>query len=199
MMAEVGMPITPEIFRSDFLGRSFASATAKAAERFGRPLPQDFQLQYRRRLLAFMRGNLMAMPGVFEVLDAMAVPFCLATSSSPQRLEVSLAETGLGKYFAGKAYTASLVEHGKPAPDLMFHAARAMGVAPEKCLVIDDSEMGLRAGLNAGMLAWRFAGGSHLKDNADLPADVKPQRILDSMQGLLEAFRDIGVAKWPEK
>ena len=195
MMAEVGMPITPEIFRSDFLGRSFASATAKAMERFGRPVPEDFQMQYRSRLLAAMRGNLKAMPGVKEMLDAMTVPYCLATSSSPQRLAVSMEESGLGHYFAGKSFTASMVQNGKPAPDLMFHAARSMGANSQNCVVIEDSEMGLRSALNAGMKAWRFVGGSHLRHFRDLPSDVKPHLILDSMPALNKAFRDIGVAK----
>ena len=83
MMAEVGMPMTPEIFRSDFLGRSFASAAARASQRFGRPLPEEFAATYRTRLLAMMVGNLKAMSGVEKVLAAMAVPFCLATGSSP--------------------------------------------------------------------------------------------------------------------
>jgi HAD superfamily hydrolase (TIGR01509 family) len=195
MMAEIGMPITPEIFRSDFLGRSFASATAKATERFGKPVPADFQMQYRSRLLSAMRGHLQAMPGVKVVLDAMTVPYCLATSSSPQRLAVSMEETALGPYFVEKSFTASMVENGKPAPDLMFHAARMMNAKSENCVVIEDSEMGLRSALNAGMQAWRFVGGSHLRLNRDLPSDVKPHLILDSMAAMHNAFRDIGAAK----
>lgn len=195
MMAEIGMPITPQIFRSDFLGRSFASATAKATERFGKPMPDDFQMQYRSRLLAAMRGNLREMPGVKDMLDAMLVPYCLATSSSPQRLAVSMEETGLGRYFDGKSFTASMVKNGKPAPDLMFHAAATMGAAAQNCVVIEDSEMGLRSALNAQMLAWRFVGGSHLREFRDLPFDVIPHRTVDSMTALNKAFRDIGVAK----
>ncbi len=195
MMIEIGMPITPEIFRSDFLGRSFASAAAKAMERYGKPVPEDFQMQYRSRLLTAMRGNLKPMPGVKEVLEAMVVPYAMATSSSPQRLDVSLEETGLGAYFEGCAFTASMVKNGKPAPDLMLHAAAAMGAKPENCVVIEDSEMGLRAALNAGMEAWRFVGGGHLKHFRDLPSDVRPHHILDSMPALHKAFREIGVAK----
>lgn len=195
MMAEIGMPITPQIFRSDFLGRSFASATAKATERFGKPMPEDFQMQYRSRLLAAMRGNLREMPGVKDMLDAMLIPYCLATSSSPQRLAVSMEETGLGRYFEGKSFTASMVKNGKPAPDLMFHAASIMGFEPKKCVVIEDSEMGLRSALNAGMAPWRFVGGAHLREFRDLPSDVIPHRILDSMAALNKAFREVGVAK----
>ncbi len=195
MMAEVGLPITPEIFRSDFLGRSFASATQKVEVRFGRSFPPEFQMEYRSRLLTRMRGNLKAMPGVEEVLNAMTVPFCLATGSSPQRLQVSMEESGLGAYFSGKSYTASQVTHGKPAPDLPLYAASRMHCDPEKTLVIEDSEMGLRSALAAGMTVWHFVGGSHMRGTPNLPSDVKPHRVLDSMPALHNAFREIGIAR----
>lgn len=194
MMGEVGMPLTSEIFRSDFLGRSFASAAARATQRFGRPMPDDFAATYRTRLLATMVGNLQSMPGVEKVLEAMIVPFCLATGSSPPRLVVSMEETGLGEFFRGRSFTASMVKNGKPAPDLFLHVAAEMKVEPKSCLVIEDSEMGVSAALAANMQVWHFAGGGHIKAGYCLPHDVVPQRVLDSMPALLDAFCKIGIA-----
>jgi HAD superfamily hydrolase (TIGR01509 family) len=193
MMAEVGFPITESEFRADFLGRSFANAAARAETRYGQPLPDDFQLLYRERLLARMRQDLKPMAGVFAVLDHIAVPYCLATSSSPQRLAVSLEVTGLARYFQGRSYTASEVEHGKPAPDLPFHAARAMNVVPHRCLVIEDSEMGIRAAQAAGMACWQFHGGAHCKAGYVLPRDVKPARRTADMADLHSAFRSLAL------
>ena len=195
MMLERGLPINADIFRSEFLGRSFATASKRYEQRLGVSFPADFNAEYRSRLLTQMRGNLHAMPGVESVLRAMRIPYCLATSSSPQRLAVSMAESGLRKFFVNVSFTASEVEHGKPAPDLMLHAAKQMGVAPDLCLVIEDSEMGLRAAAAAAMEAWRFVGGAHLKDGYELPADVVPQHVLDSMPALLNAFREIGIVE----
>ena len=195
MMMERGLPINADIFRSEFLGRSFATASQRYEQRLGISFPADFNMEYRSRLLAQIKGNLHAMPGVEEVLQRLNVPICLATSSSPQRLAVSMAESGLQKFFVGNSFTASEVKHGKPAPDLMLHAAKQMGVVPDFCLVIEDSEMGLRASHAAGMEVWRFTGGGHLKDGDALPPDVVPARVLDSMPALLEAFREIGIAE----
>ena len=195
MMLERGLPINADIFRSEFLGRSFATASKRYEQRLGVSFPADFNAEYRSRLLTQMKGNLHAMPGVESVLRAMKVPYCLATSSSPQRLAVSMAESGLQKFFEGRSFTASEVKHGKPAPDLMLHAAKKMGVTPDFCLVIEDSEMGLRAAAAAQMEVWRFVGGAHLKDGYELPVDVAPQRVLDSMSALLNAFREIGIAE----
>jgi len=193
MMAEVGLPISPEIFRSDFLGRSFASAARRTEERFGRSLPEDFQLEYRERLLARMVEDLRPMEGVVDVLSAMKAAYCLATSSSPPRLELSLKVTGLAPFFEGRSFTASEVKCGKPAPDLCLHAAAKMGAAPENCLVIEDSEMGIRAARAAGMDVWHFAGGAHVSAGYALPEGIDPGRSIASMAELRQAFAQLGL------
>ena len=190
MMAEVGLPITPEIFRSDFLGRSFAAAAARAEERFQAKLPDGFQLKYRQQLLACMQAELKPMAGIRDLLATMTVPFCLATSSSPQRLALSLQIAGLSDFFTGRAYTASEVEHGKPAPDLCFYAATRMQADVSRCLVIEDSEMGVRAALAANMQVWHFAGGAHIKAGYRLPDGVAASRVITDMAELQLAFRE---------
>jgi HAD superfamily hydrolase (TIGR01509 family) len=195
MMAEIGLPITFEIFKSDFLGLSFAAAAARTETRFGRKLPGDFQLRYRDRLLRRMRTDLKPMPGVFEMLAALEVPFALATSSSPQRLAMSLACTGLAPHFAGRCSTASEVDHGKPAPDLPLLSARRLGVQPQRCLVIEDSEMGVQAALAAGMTVWHFAGGAHITSDDILPSMGLCARRVDSMAELHLALAETGLAR----
>lgn len=194
MMAEEGFPLSEEAFRADFLGRSFAAAAARARERFGRPLPDDFEQRYRDRLFARLASDLKPMPGAVSVLKAMAVPFCLATSSSPRRLALSLGATGLERHFAGRCFTASEVARGKPAPDLFLHAAARMGAEPRHCLVIEDSEMGVRAGLAAGMQVWHFTGGCHVAAGYRLPEGLLPHRVATSMPALGRAFTELGLS-----
>lgn len=195
MMAEIGLPITDEIFRADFLGRSFASAAARAELRFGRAMPDDFQLRYRDRLLSRMREALQPMPGVFAVLQAMSVPYWLATSSSPQRLAVSLEVTGLAPFFDRRSSTASEVARGKPEPDLFLYAASKMATAPERCIVLEDSEMGLVAARAAGMTVWHFAGGSHIRPGDALSEQARPDRVIADMAELRSAFTELGLCQ----
>ncbi len=145
-----------------FLGRSYPAVLAEVRSRWGVALPDSFEADYRARLLAAFERELAVMPGVVEVIGALRLPYCLATSSSPERLRHSLAVTGLAPLFDGCSFTASEVARGKPAPDLFLHAAARMGATPAECLVIEDSLNGVRAGLSAGMQVWRFTGGSHL-------------------------------------
>jgi len=165
-----------------FLGRSYPVVLAEVRNRWGVALPERFEADYRARLLAAFERDLRPMPGVVEVIAALARPYCLATSSSPERLRRSLEITGLTGLFAGCSFTASEVARGKPAPDLFLHAAARMGVAAERCLVIEDSLNGLRAGLAAGMEVWRFIGGSHMA-GLDLtpPEDARPHVTIDRL------------------
>ncbi len=193
MLADVDMAIDWPVFCADFLGRSFAVASDRMAKRFGRALPNDFQMRYRENLLGTMQASLKAMPDVEPALKGLQVPCAVATSSSPERVAVSLSSTGLSSYFEHACFTASEVKNGKPAPDLFLHVAAKFNVPPAQCLVIEDSEMGLRAGNAAGMVTWHFTGGSHFARRITIPDEVAFQRRIASMVELQLALRDAGV------
>ena len=74
----------------------------------------------------------------------------VASSSPRERLDRTLARAGLSDAFA-VTVAGDEVEHGKPAPDMFLAAAEAIGLAPEDCVVIEDSGPGVAAGLAAGM------------------------------------------------
>jgi HAD superfamily hydrolase (TIGR01509 family) len=174
-----GVEMDLDFVSRHFLGRSYPVVLTEVREQFGVALPDHFEADYRRRLLAAFAQDLQVMPGAAEVIARLGRPYALATSSSPQRTAQALALTGLDKVFGPRVFTASQVARGKPAPDLFLHVAAEMGVAPQACLVLEDSLNGIRAGLAAGMEVWRFTGGSHFAglDTAE-PADARPHRHL---------------------
>lgn len=160
-----GISVDLDYVSRHFLGRSYPTVLNQIRGEFGVVLPDNFESQYRKRLLDSFRRNLRITPGVKDVIDSLAVRFCVATSSSPERVSVSLDLVGLTSRLHDCIFTASEVRNGKPAPDLFLYAATQMGVAVENCLVIEDSLNGIRAGLAAGMEVWRFTGGSHIRDS----------------------------------
>ena len=180
-LSRLGLSIDLDYVAKHFLGRSYPVVMETIRREFGLDLPPAFEDRYRERLLAAFQTDLRIMPGVREVIEALAVSCCVATSSSPRRVAMSLAHVGLAKLVEGRVFTASQVSRGKPAPDLFLFAAAQMGVAPAECLVIEDSLTGIRAALAAGMPVWRFTGGSHLQGrDGDEPEDARPDARFSS-------------------
>ena len=161
-LAERGVVIDLPYVARHFLGRSYPVVMAQIRREFGLDLPPSFEDEYRDRLLEGFRRGLKVMPHVADVIDQLALPCCVATSSSPRRVEMSLRLVGLWDRLSGRIFTASQVARGKPAPDLFLFAAAQMGQDPKDCLVIEDSLTGVAAARAAGMEVWRFTGGSHM-------------------------------------
>lgn len=173
-LANLGVHIDMAYVAQHFLGRSYPTVMAQIRREFGLDLPAEFEDAYRSRLMAAFERGLKVMPDVTQVLQDLALPWCVATSSSPKRAARSLEIAKLDKLVGDGLYTASMVARGKPAPDLFLHAAQQRGVAPNRCLVIEDSLNGVRAGIAAGMQVWRFIGGSHLAGQSlDAPEDAR--------------------------
>lgn len=180
-LALKGVEIDLDYVARNFLGRSYPTVMETLRREFSLSLPPEFEEQYRARLLKAFEAELKVMPGAAEVIRNLSVPYCIATSSSPPRVAKSLQMVGLGDLAGPALFTSTMVARGKPAPDLFLYAAEKMGVAPERCLVIEDSLTGVRAGIAAGMTVWRFTGGSHLAGRVLLqPEDATADKLFAS-------------------
>jgi len=107
------------------------------------------------------RHLLKPVPGAERALSALRPPLAVASSSRQEILFGKMKRTGLFDYFEPHVYSAELVDAGKPAPDIFLYAAKALGADPARCLVIEDSANGVKAGIAAGMTVWGFLGGGH--------------------------------------
>jgi HAD superfamily hydrolase (TIGR01509 family) len=162
-LAEIGIAMSAEEVMDRYLGISAAAMCADIEQRSGQPLPPDFGERLRRRVAAAFETELVAMPGVLPMLQALPHRRCVASSSAPERLRHSLSITGLLHYFEPHVFSATQVARGKPAPDLFLFAAASMQVAPARCVVLEDSIPGVQAAVAAGMRAIGFTGGSHCR------------------------------------
>src|SRR5215471_13478557 len=146
MLASLGRPMTMDEVDREFTGGSLADTVATAGRLLGRPLPADVGQKFGQRLLDRLRLELKPMPGVRDAILALPYRRCVASSSSPDRLHLSLDVTGLAPLFDRNVFSAVQVARGKPAPDLYLFAARSMRAAPEQCIVIEDTPRGVTAG-----------------------------------------------------
>lgn len=187
-VAENGIIIDPEQAYELFLGRSLKTITTLLKERFAVDLGPEALERMRRSLYAAFRAELQPVDGIAATLDVLATPFCVASSSQPERIRLSLDTTGLLDRFEPHIFSATMVENGKPAPDLFLLAAHEMGFEPSRCVVVEDSPAGIEAAKRAGMRVLCFAGASHAGSDAHgaLLQLLEPDLIFDRMNALPE-------------
>ena len=161
-LTELGHPTSYEDSIRDYMGSAMHRIHDLVLERTGRRLPDDFDDVFHTRVFAAFERELEPMPGAVEVLEKLAadgVPYCVASSGSHARIRVGHRKTGLDRWFGeGQVFSSEDVGRGKPAPDLFLYAAERMGVAPERCVVVEDSPLGVRAAVAAGMDVYGFTG-----------------------------------------
>ncbi|MFF5938576.1 HAD family hydrolase [Streptomyces sp. NPDC012508] len=159
-LTELGHPTSYEDSLRDYMGAAVHRVHDLIGERTGQRLPADFDETLHARTFAAFERELEAVAGVTDVLKrlvAQDVAYCLASSGSHRRIRVGHRKTGLDAWFRDEnIFSAEDVGRGKPAPDLFLHAAARMGVAPERCVVVEDSRLGVQAALAAGMDVYGF-------------------------------------------
>ena len=190
-IASRGVQLEPETGYERFLGRSLASICQSLAQDFGVTLDATALADIRQRLYATFEAELQPIPGIALALEQLEIPYCVASSSQPERVELSLRTTGLWPHFRGKLFSATMVPKGKPAPDLFLHAAESMGHAPSTTVVVEDSPVGLRAAKAAGMRTIAFTGATHARTpshHAALQA-LEPDVMMADMTGLPAILR----------
>jgi HAD superfamily hydrolase (TIGR01509 family) len=186
-LAAAGVTLTPAEADALFLGRSLATTREIVARDYGFSVSDAALDEMRRALYAAFRAELQPIPHIAETLDTLTCTYCVASSSQPERIELSLRVTGLWPRFEGHAFSATEVARGKPAPDLFLYAARRLGYAPAACLVVEDSPAGIEAAKSAGMRVVAFTGGSHAAGDQHRArvAALAPDALIDDMRGLI--------------
>ena len=168
-----------------FLGRSGASMVATLRERWGFELDDETRQALRGRWRALIESEPVAIMGVAAAIETMGRTVCVASSSTPEHIALAVARVGLARHFGERLYSATMVAHGKPAPDLFLHAAEQVGARPERCLVIEDSPAGVAAARAAGMSVFAFVGASHAGPASLAQAhEGKADLVFDDMHAL---------------
>ncbi|MFJ9179713.1 HAD family hydrolase [Streptomyces sp. NPDC102360] len=181
-LTELGHPTSYEESLRDYMGAAMHRVHDVVLERTGQRLPEDFDDTFHARVFAAFERELEPVDGVVEVLEKLTadgVPYCVASSGSHERIRVGHRKTGLDKWFEDeRIFSSQDVGRGKPAPDLFLYAADRMGVSPEKCLVVEDSPLGVQAAGSAGMDVYGFTA-------------MTPAERLDRADELFDDMREL--------
>ncbi len=176
----LGYPIT-DAFYETLVGRRTQEAMAAMREQFGEDFPEKrFHEYWLSEWKTIVRREGIPTKEGFERMIAWVeqhdLPTAIATSTEEDRAKLSLEASGLNGRFP-VIVTGDQVEHGKPAPDMYLEAARRLNVEPEACIVLEDSEPGVRSAHAAGMAPVM------VPDITDPPKDVRDAalRVLPSL------------------
>jgi beta-phosphoglucomutase len=152
VLATYDLHMTRELFQATF-GMNNTGVLSALLGRAPEPdllagLSERKEAQFRQ----ILHGRVQPLPGVrlwLERLKAEGVPQAIASSAPPANIEVIVDELNLRPYFA--ALVSGYALPGKPDPALFLEAARQIGVAPERCVVVEDAVAGVEAARQAGM------------------------------------------------
>ena len=156
MLREAGIDITDARAHATFTGNSEAMIRDILRRDFVLHDVAGLFSRWHTRLYAEFERSLVAMQGMAEVVVGLHGAKCVASNSSMVRLERSLGRLDLWTMFHPHIFSADVVKRPKPAPDLMLHCATQFGVAPDSCVMIDDSPHGIEAANAAGMVSVGF-------------------------------------------
>jgi HAD superfamily hydrolase (TIGR01509 family) len=120
-------------------------------QKLGKKLPLDFVAQFRARTAAAFERELLPVEGIETALDKIDLPICVASNGPLEKIKLALRVTNLLHRFEGRIFSSYEIGSWKPAPDLFLSAAKNMGVEAASCTVVEDSILGVRAGVAAGM------------------------------------------------
>jgi HAD superfamily hydrolase (TIGR01509 family) len=162
-----GVDIDVDTTIRTFVGRSMRECESLIVEMAGQPLPADFAVDFHARCDAAFETDLVAKAGAFELVERLSdrsVSTCVASSGSANRTRHKLSLAGLASLFVDRVFSGEDVSRNKPAPDLFLHAARRMDREQRECLVVEDTVIGVTAGIAAGMRVVGLAGTQSTDD-----------------------------------
>jgi HAD superfamily hydrolase (TIGR01509 family) len=165
LLTECGLATSLDDSLATYMGKRWLDCLPLIEARMGGSCPDHVHGEWTRRCHDRAQAELQPVPGFLDFLSSRTERRCIASSSPVSWIEMGLERFGVAQSFDGPIFSAAVhVSRGKPHPDLFLHAAADMGVDPSRCLVIEDTPTGVRAGIAAGMTVVGLCAGGHIRD-----------------------------------
>jgi HAD superfamily hydrolase (TIGR01509 family) len=161
MLQELGWKLTAAECMRIFVGKAVKDEAALIEAHTGQPLTEDWMVRFRERRNLRLMHEVKAIDGALEAVKALHARLdgriACASGADKPKVEMQLTKCGLMPYFAGRVFSGHDLPRSKPAPDVYLAAARAVNVAPPRCLVIEDTVTGVAAGMAAGATVFGYS------------------------------------------
>lgn len=151
---QAGWAITDEEAVAQFGGKALTFLKKEIEERTAETLQEDWVIVMRDRFVDSFNVSVDMIEGTRDMLEkvsALGLPVRVGSNSSMLEMNAKFRTSGLAELFDGRIHSATDMQAPKPSPAVYLKAAEEEGVAPENCVVIEDSDTGAKAALAAGM------------------------------------------------
>lgn len=145
---------------AEIYGTGPMELVAEGAIKRGADLPVDWVQRFYQTMFAALKTQTDEVPGAKALVEALAtagIKIAVGSNGPVAKMDITLGRVGLKDLLHPHIYSARDLANPKPAPDIYRHAAAQLGVAPQDCVVVEDSASGARAAKAAGMRCVGFA------------------------------------------
>ena len=192
MFAELGWMLTTEECMRLFVGKAVKDEAHLIEAHTGQPVTEDWLATFRRRRNEALERELQAVRNVHaavaHVHETIAGRIACCSGADRFKVELQLTKCGLMPYFEDRIFSGHEMPRSKPAPDVYLAAAVALGVAPHRCAVVEDTVTGVTAGVAAGATVFGYSPAEAGHDAPDALRAAGAAHIFTDMAQLAQAL-----------
>lgn len=194
MLEELGWVMTLEECMATFVGKAVKDEVAQIEARTGQRLTAEWLASFRERRNEALDRELQVVPGALSAVRALHAQLggriACASGADRFKVELQLTKVGLAPFFQNRIFSGHETPRSKPFPDVYLAAARALGVDPKRCAVVEDTVTGARAGLDAGATVFGYSPGGLSHSSASALRSMGVAQVFVDMAQLPAVLAD---------
>ena len=144
-----------------FVGHTVKSQRDTIEANTGQPLTEAWLQEFFERRNVLLQASITAIEGVHEAVAHLHAHcqgrIAVASGADRFKVEMMLKQVGLHEFFESRIFSGHEMPRSKPYPDVYLAAAAHLQIDPARCLVIEDTTVGITAGVAAGATVWAYA------------------------------------------
>ena len=171
MLGELGWQLTPQECMVHFVGRALKEELPMIAANTGCHVDTEWLTQFQQRRNTALMEQLTPIPNIHDAVHRIhahqGARIACASGADRIKVEMQLRKVGLMDYFEGRIFSGYETPRSKPSPDVYLAAADALQVDPKRCAVVEDTVIGITAGVAAGAVVFGYlphGDGAALRD-----------------------------------
>ena len=161
MLEENGWRLSLAECMAHFVGHTVRTRASLIEAHTGKPLSEAFMDEFYRRRNLRLENEITAIDGIHDAVrhvhERCEGRIAVASGADRYKVEMMLQRVGLAQFFEGRIFSGHEMPRSKPFPDVYLAAAAHLQVDPAQCLVVEDTPVGIAAGVAAGATVWAYA------------------------------------------